>query len=389
MSDFAADRASDGEAEAIPAGRRRGERAVGDRAVGERTAGERAAGERAVGEREAGEREAEELARRFERERPYMRRIAYGTLGSFAEADDVVQEAWLRLQRVDADAIDDLRAWLTTVVGRLALDALGSARVRRERYVGPWLPEPSVRAAQGAATAAEGAAAAALERGDAVVGGSAASQVDAADPAERVALDEEVTTALLVVLERLSPAERTAFVLHDVFGLGFPEVAEVVGRSPAAVRQLAARARRHVRDGTPRFPATREQQAEIVVAFAAAWQAGDVDTLVGVLDPDVVLTSDGGGVVSAARRPIVGSGRVAKALVGFARLGMARRAHARGAIADVNGLPGLLLEGDGVMNVFSFTVDAGRIVAIDIVRNPQKLRHIATDGLVPMAAEER
>lgn len=333
-------------------------------------------------------RDPDALARRFELERPYLRRLAYGTLGSFAEADDVVQEAWLRLQRVDADAIDDLRAWLTTVVGRLALDALGSARVRRERYVGPWLPEPAV-GAPGAPTAAEGAAAAALERGDAVVAGSAASRADAADPADRVTLDEEVTTALLVVLERLSPAERTAFVLHDVFGLGFPEVAEVVGRTPAAVRQLAARARRHVQDGTPRFPATREQQAEIVAAFAAAWQAGDVDRLVGALDPDVVLTSDGGGVVFAARRPIVGSARVVKALAGFARAGLAHRAEPRGAIADVNGMPGLLVEGDGVMSVISFTVDAGRIVAIDIVRNPQKLRHVPTDGLVPMTSEER
>ena len=135
-----------------------------------------------------------------------------------------MQEAWLRLQRADAGAIRDLRAWLTTTVGRLALDALRSARRRREQYVGPWLPEPLVE------------------------------DPDAEDPAERVTLDERVTTALLVVLERLSPAERTAFVLHDVFGLPFDDVAEVVGRRPAAVRQLAARARRHVEDGTPRFP---------------------------------------------------------------------------------------------------------------------------------------
>lgn len=328
------------------------------------------------------------LARRFERERPYLRRIAYNTLGSFAEADDVVQEAWLRLQRVDAAAIDDLRAWLTTVVGRLALDALGTARARRERYVGPWLPEPSVSALS-AATAAEGAAAAALQRGDGVVAGSASREVEAADPADRVSLDEEVTTALLVVLERLSPAERTAFVLHDVFGLGFPEVAEVVGRSPAAVRQLAARARRHVDDGTPRFPASREQHAEIVAAFAAAWQAGDVDGLVGVLDPEVVLTSDGGGLVTAARRPVVGSARVAKALAGFARLGMTPDANPRGGFAEVNGLPGLVVAAGDVINVVSFTVDDGRIVAIDIVRNPEKLRHVPSEVLAPFPEEGR
>ncbi len=293
-----------------------------------------------------------------------------------------MQEAWLRLQRVDAASIDDLRAWLTTVVGRLALDALGSARARRERYVGPWLPEPSV-SPHGAVSPAEGAAAAALERGDAVVAGSASSRADAADPADRVTLDEEVTTALLVVLERLSPAERTAFVLHDVFGLGFPEVAEVVGRSPAAVRQLAARARRHVDDGTPRFPASREQHAEIVAAFAAAWQGGDVDGLLGVLDPDVVLTSDGGGLVTAARRPVLGSARVAKALAGFARLGMAQDDNPRGGFADVNGMPGIVVAAGDVANVISFTIDAGRIVAIDIVRNPQKLRHVPLDAFAP------
>ncbi|MDR9371149.1 RNA polymerase sigma factor SigJ, partial [Conexibacter sp. JD483] len=309
---------------------------------------------------------ADTLARRFERERPYLRRLAYGTLGSFAEADDVVQEAWLRLQRVDAATIEDLRAWLTTVVGRLALDALGSARARRERYVGPWLPEPSVD----------------------TVAGSAASRADAVDPADRVTLDEQVTTALLVVLERLSPAERTAFVLHDVFGLGFPEVAEVVGRTPAAVRQLAARARRHVDDGTPRFPASREQHAEIVAAFAAAWQVGDVDGLVGVLDPEVVLTSDGGGVVSAARHPIAGSERVAKVLAGFARVSLALGAG-RGGFAEVNGRTGLVFDDGRVMSVISFTVDRGRIVAIDIVRNPQKLRHVPADALGTPPEQER
>ncbi len=180
---------------------------------------------------------ADDLAGAFEAERPYLRRLAYSTLGSFADADDVVQEAWLRLQRADAGAIRDLRAWLTTTVGRLALDALRSARRRREQYVGPWLPEPLVE------------------------------DPDAADPAERVTLDERVTTALLVVLERLSPAERTAFVLHDVFGLPFDDVAEVVGRGagrgpparlarppprPRTARRASPRATRSTRGSSAR-----------------------------------------------------------------------------------------------------------------------------------------
>ncbi|MDO8214089.1 RNA polymerase sigma factor SigJ [Conexibacter sp. CPCC 206217] len=306
--------------------------------------------------------EAEQLAVAFEAERGYLRRIAYGTLGSFAEADDVVQEAWLRLQRVDGAQIDDLRAWLTTVVGRLALDALGSARSRRERYVGPWLPEPAV-----------GAGGASGER---PVWGAQASAADARDPADRVTLDEEVTTALLVVLERLSPAERTAFVLHDVFGLDFGEVAEVVGRSPAAVRQLASRARRHVDEGTPRYPASREEHAQIVTAFAGAWQAGDVDALVSVLDPDVVMTSDGGGIVNAIRRPVLGRDHVLETLAGLARANRVTGRVVRGALVDVNGLPGLVLHDGAQLSVVSCTIDRGRIVAIDVVRNPQKLQHV-------------
>ena len=306
--------------------------------------------------------DAERLAVAFEAERPYLRRVAYGTLSSFAEADDVVQEAWLRLQRTDAEQIDDLHAWLTTVVGRLALDALGSARQRRERYVGPWLPEPEV----GTAGAGVGEP----------VSGAAASLDAARDPADRVTLDEEVTTALLVVLERLSPAERTAFVLHDVFGLDFGEVAQVVGRSPAAVRQLASRARRHVNDGTPRYPASREQHAQIVTAFASAWQAGDVDALVGVLDPDVVMTSDGGGVVHAVLRPVFGRDDVLATLAGFARATAVTGRVVRGSVIDVNGLPGLVTYDGRVMSVISCTIDAGRIVAIDVVRNPYKLQHV-------------
>jgi len=281
----------------------------------------------------------EELTRAFEAERPRLLRVAYATVGSLADAEDCVQEAWLRLRRhQDPAGIRDLGAWLTTTVSRLALDSLGSARARRERYVGPWLPEPLVE------------------------------DLDARDPADRVTLDESVSMALLIVLERLSAPERTAFLLHDVFGLSFEEVARVVGRSPAAVRQLASRARAHVERGRPRFPPTQQQQREVVAAFAAAAHAGDLERLVGLLDPDVVWRGDGGGKVPAA--PLGrGAATVARRL-----LALADRPPLSTRMALVNGAPGLVLrDADGVLTVVSFTVDAGRIAAIDAVRNPDKL----------------
>jgi RNA polymerase sigma-70 factor (ECF subfamily) len=282
---------------------------------------------------------ADRLAAEFEAQRPYLRRLAYGTLGSLADADDVVQEAWLRLQRVDATEIRDLRAWLTRTVGRLALDALATARRRREQYVGTWLPEPLVED----------------RRAD--------------DPADRVTLDESVTTALLVVLERLSPAERTAFVLHDVFGVPFDDVGEIVGRAPTAVRQLASRARRHVEAGTPRFPASRDEQAQIVGAFAVAAQAGDVAALLRVLDPQVEYRADGGGKAIAARHPLLGAERVARTVTKIAG-----KYWTTVAPTTVNGMPGLLVDDGGeAFAVVSFTVDRGRIVALDIVRNPDKV----------------
>jgi RNA polymerase sigma-70 factor, ECF subfamily len=262
-------------------------------------------------------------------------------LGSLAEAEDIVQEAWLRLGRADRDAIDDLRAWLTTVVGRLALDALGSARRRRESYVGEWLPEPVVE-----------------EYGD--------------DPT----LDESVSTALLVVLERLSPAERTAFLLHDVFDLPFEKVGAIVGRSPAAVRRLAARARAHVEAGKPRFPADAEEEARIVAAFALAWQEGDHDALLGVLDPEATPRADGGGRVATAGKPLLGAERIARALVGLRNSATRRGVETQGRLARVNGATGLVLVDAEATSVVSLTIDAGRIVAVDIVRNPEKLRRV-------------
>ncbi len=276
------------------------------------------------------------LADRFEALRPRLLRIAYGQLGSVAEAEDVLQDAWLRLERVDADEIRDLEAFLITTVSRLGLDALKSARVRREAYVGPWLPEPIVS--------------------------------DDPSPEEAAVRHDEVSLALLVVLETLSAAERTAFVLHDVFGYSFEEVATALGTSSAAARQQASRARKAVEARRPRFPATPEQQREIIVAFGQATAEGDIDGLLALLHPDAVLTSDGGGIVNAARKPIEGAQRVAKAITALGR-------DAAMTFVDVNGMPGLAGHGrDGIPSVVSFTVDDGRITRIDFQRNPEKLR---------------
>jgi len=285
----------------------------------------------------------DDVAAEFEALRPQLTRVAYGILGSLAEAEEAVQEAWLRLGRVDRAEIDDLRAWLTTVTGRLALDALGSARARRESYVGEWLPEPLVEE----------------------WGGD--------DPT----LDEAVSTALLVVLERLSPAERTAFLLHDVFDLPFEKVGEVVGRSPAAVRQLASRARAHVEEGKPRFPAGPEEELRIVAAFAVAWQEGDHEALLGVLDPDAILRADGGGKVNSVGKPLLGADRISRALFGLRRGTIRHERDVEGRLARVNGAAGLVLVEPDATSVVSLTIDAGRITAIDIVRNPDKLHGLA------------
>jgi RNA polymerase sigma-70 factor (ECF subfamily) len=278
-------------------------------------------------------------AERFAQARPRLLRLAYSELGDVGEAEDVVQEAWLRLERADSGAIANLDGWLTTVVARLALDRLRSARVRREAYVGPWLPEPVA---------------------------------SADDPADRVTLDESVSYALLTVLEQLSPAERTAFVLHDVFDLPFADVADVVGRTPEAVRQLASRARRHVKLEGPRFAASPAEHDRAVRAFAEAVAEGDLAGLVAVLDPDVVWTSDGGGRATAARRPLHGAARVARVCAAFGR-----RLAGGPAEVTLNGRLGLILPGaDGHRAALSFVVSGGRIARIDAVRNPEKLRRV-------------
>ncbi|MES4908696.1 MULTISPECIES: RNA polymerase sigma factor SigJ [unclassified Streptomyces] len=279
----------------------------------------------------------------FEEHRDRLWAIAYRITGSVADADDAVQESWLRWDALPEDRAEDPRSYLTAVVSRICYDQLGSARARRESYVGPWLPEPLV---------ADGG------------------------PEDRVTLDESVGLALLTVLERLTPAERTAFILHDVFAVPFPEIAEVVGRSPESVRQLASRARRHVRSEAPRRSVDPGEHRRAVDAFLRAGMDGDMDALLEILDPRVVWHSDGGGKVIAARVPIRGSAKVAC----FA-LGLARRfdpatmvLHAR----EVNGAPGLVLvdAGRAQITVFGFTVHQGRITAIDSVLNPEKLRHL-------------
>jgi len=278
-----------------------------------------------------------ELAERFEELRPGLLRLAYGQLGSLAESEDVVQEAWLRLQRVDPDEVRDLKGWLTTAVSRLALDTLRSARVRREAYVGPWLPEPVV---------------------------------DEPGPAERATIAEDLSLALLVVLESLSASERVAFVLHDVFGFDFAHVAEVLSTTPQAARQHASRARRAVEARRPRYPATPEQQRAIITAFGKAALEGDLDELVRMLHPDAVFTADGGGKAVAARKPIEGAERVARVIRALA----AKDGDGGMGFVDVNGMPGLLGVMGGMATVVHFTIDAGRIVAIDVQRNPDKLR---------------
>ena len=278
------------------------------------------------------------VAERFAQARPRLLRLAYSELGDLGEAEDVVQEAWLRLQRVDVDTIENLDGWLTTVIARLALDRLRSARARRETYVGPWLPEPLV----------------------------------SEDPADRVTLDESVSYALLTVLEQLSPAERTAFVLHDVFDVPFGEVAEVVGRTPEAVRQLASRARRHVDRERPRFTASRDEHERAVRAFALAVGEGDLEGLVEVLDPDAVWTTDGGGRAIAARKPLRGRERVARAWAA-----LSRKAVYAPVEIELNGELGLLVPAaDGHRAALSFVVSGGRITRIDAVRNPEKLRRL-------------
>ena len=298
------------------------------------------------------------LAETFSQARPRLVRVAYAILGSHAEAEDVVADCWLRLVSADAtEPVRDVESWAVVAVSRMALDVLRSARVRREQYVGPWLPEPVLTGGADPATVGGG-----------VSGGPTAY---GCDPADKVTLDDEVSYALLVVLETLSPPERTAFVLHDLFGMPFAEVASVVGRSPVAVRQLASRARRQVRSHGGMPVADSAERRRVVAAFEVAVTSGDLTGLIHVLDPDVVLVSDGGGVVTAALRPIKGADRVGRFLLGVAAKGQSKGRIAR---VDVNGAPGFALyQDEELVTVVSVTVTRGKVTRLDLVRAPAKL----------------
>ena len=287
-------------------------------------------------------------------ERRQLINLAYRLLGSLAEAEDAVQEAyarWYAMSREEQEAIESPGAWLTRVASRICLDVLGSARARRERYVGEWVPEPVPEPAEWASGRL----------------GSAT-----ADPADRVTLDESVNMAFLVVLEAMTPAERVAFILHDVFRYSFAEVAEIVGRTPAACRQLATSARRRI-GASQRAPATpRARQARIVRDFKQAWAAKDIGALIGLLDPDATVIADGGGLVSAALEPIEGNEQIARYLVGIARQAPGDMTFLE---RTVNGQPGLVAQQDGItLTVFAFEIAGDQIRHIWAVRNPEKLR---------------
>ena len=286
-------------------------------------------------------------------ERRQLINLTYRLLGSLAEAEDAVQETyarWYAMSRPQQDAIESPGAWLTTVASRICLNLLGSARARRETYVGEWIPEPLPGPA------------------DWVTGRPGGATID---PADRVTLDESVNMAFLVVLESMTPAERVAFILHDVFCYSFAEVAEITGRTPAACRQLASSARRGIRASQgPATPAAR--QAGIIRAFKAAWEAKDIDALIGLLDPGATAIADGGGLATTFLDPIEGGEQVARAWVEIANRAPSDMTFLE---RTVNGQPGLVAQQDGVtVTVFAFEIAGDRIKRIWVVRNPDKLR---------------
>lgn len=273
--------------------------------------------------------------RAFEAQRPRLLRLAYRMLGTHAEAEDIVQEAWLRWHRSDRDRVAAPAAWLTRIVSRLCLDAMKSARFRRETYPGTWLPEPLI------------------------------------EPADEKLRADNITLTLMVALERLSPLERAAFLLHDVFNQPVDEVAATLQRSPAAIRQLAARARAHVRIDQPRYAIAREDSRAIVEAFFEACRLGDASALGSMLAEDVTLRSDGGGKVMAFPNAIHGMDRLVRLY-----LGLSRKLGGRMEFLDhlvIDGLPGFLSRVDGHLQTSALDISGGRITAIYITRNPEKL----------------
>ncbi|TDD42602.1 sigma-70 family RNA polymerase sigma factor [Nonomuraea terrae] len=290
--------------------------------------------------------ESTRLGDEWELHRPAVFGAAYRLLGSVAEAEDVVQDVWLRAAVADLSQVADLRAWLVTVAARSSYNVLNSARVRRDAYVGPWLPEPLLTGP---------------------------------DAGHRVLVDESVSTAMLLVMEELPPPERVAFVLHDVFELPFGEIAGVLGRSPVACRKLASRARARLARARRRPSASRAERERVLDAFRAASEKGDFARLVELLDPDVVYVADGGGRATAARTPVRGRERVARLL---ARLGI-RRPGTTMRVIEVGGEPGLATYRDGALVwIDTVEISGGRITSFRRVANPDKLRHA---GHVPVS----
>jgi RNA polymerase sigma-70 factor, ECF subfamily len=288
--------------------------------------------------------EGDYLAQQFEAHRSHLRAVAYRMLGSTSEADDAVQESWLRLSRSDTSDVDNLGGWLTTVVARVCLDMLRSRKSRREEPLGPHVPDPIV------------------------------SRKDEVDPEHEALLADSVGLALLVVLETLSPAERLAFVLHDMFGIPFDDIAPLVERTPAAARQLASRARRRVRGAAPAPDPDLDRQREVVDAFLVAARAGDFEALLEVLDPDVVLRADVGArpLAAGAKRELRG----ARAVIEQARIFAGGARFARPVL--VNGAAGFVVAAPGrpPVAVAGFTVSGGRIVEIDVLADRERLREL-------------
>ncbi|HEX7075279.1 MAG TPA: sigma-70 family RNA polymerase sigma factor [Hyphomicrobiaceae bacterium] len=278
----------------------------------------------------------EDAAAGFDPLRPKLMRVAYRMLGSVADAEDMVQEAFIRWMRTDRDEVRDPEAFLRRTVTRLCLDQLKSARRQRETYIGPWLPDPVVEEEE----------------------------------------EEDVTLPLMLALERLSPLERAAFLLHDVFGLGFEEVAATIQRGPAACRQLAARARAHVREARPRFQVEKQRGLELAKAFFVASRSGDMKALGAMLAADVSIHADGGGKRPAAMKPIVGFDAVMKIQERLAAL-FQENGSKLIRTGFVNGLPGFItLEADGEIQTTALEIEDDKIAVIYVVRNPEKLRHL-------------
>jgi RNA polymerase sigma-70 factor (ECF subfamily) len=276
------------------------------------------------------------LARQFEEQRPHLRAVAYRMLGSLTEADDAVQDAWLRLSRADTSKVENLRGWLTTIVARVALNMLRSRRTRREQPLDVRVPDPII------------------------------DRADGTDPEHEALLADSVGLALLVVLETLTPHERLAFVLHDMFGIPFEEIAPIVERSPEATRQLASRARRHVRGAAPAPDADLAAQWEVVEAFLAAARKGDFDALVAVLDPDVELRADFG--LTGLSHHVQGAESVAGQALVWSRVDLTFRR------ALVNGAAGIVSLRDGrPFSVGAFTIKSGKIVELDFLADPERV----------------